>query len=323
MSELDELEALRRAFSAPTRSAGYGNYYPFFLMDNNQEAVVRFLPDKNPSNPLRYLVEKLDHRLVINGETKTTPCLSQYGEDCPICQTAQRYYKLEGDDSENGRAYYKKRKYIGQILVVKDPLPVKEGEESNVGKLMHITIGFQIFNVMKNAIDRGFVKALPYNYKNGYDFVIVKSPQGKFSTYSLGSAFAPDPRPLDDDTIAYVEENIVDLSTLIPENPGIEKTEALLQAALTGESLVEEEANDAHVSPAVPPVRQQTVAPSTPVPTAPSNDFDDDVPLDKGNVSETPTVTTKSSSLLDDDDGEEDAEDILAQIKARRKSKTS
>ena len=112
----EQLAELRQAFSAPTRNSGYGNYYPFYLMNNDQEAVVRFLPDKNTKNPLKYLFEKLDHRLVINGETKTTPCLTQYGEDCPICQTAQRYYKLEGDDSESGRNYYKKRKYGLQLF---------------------------------------------------------------------------------------------------------------------------------------------------------------------------------------------------------------
>jgi len=323
----DPLEALRRAFAPQTQRAGSGNYYPFFLMKDDEQATIRFLPDNNPENPRLFLVEKLDHRLEINGETKTTPCLSQYGEECPICTVAQRYYKQEGDDSVNGRKYYKKRKYIGQILVVEDPLPVKEGEESNVGKVMYITLGFQIYNVMKQQVDRGFIDALPYDYKNGYDFIIVKSSQGsQYSTYAVGSTFARKARTLDAETIAMVEENIVDLSTLIPANPGVEKTESLLNAALTGEDY-----NDAADTAPIPPrqeapVRERVEIPPTrevvsaPLPT----NYDEDVPMDKGNVAvtTTPSTTTPSTPAVESS-GSDDGEDILAQIKARRKNKAS
>ena len=70
-------------------------------MKNGEQAIIRFLPDKNQDNPLGFLVEKLSHALTINGERKTVPCLRMYGEDCPICAVSSAYYKDE--DKENGK----------------------------------------------------------------------------------------------------------------------------------------------------------------------------------------------------------------------------
>ena len=61
------LADLQGAFATPSSNFKPSNYYPFFLMKDGQQAVVRFLPDKNLENPMGFLVEKVVHNLVING----------------------------------------------------------------------------------------------------------------------------------------------------------------------------------------------------------------------------------------------------------------
>jgi len=120
-----KLDALRAQYSETPRDGNResftNNYYPFWDMEVGQRAVLRFLPDADGSNPRMFMVEKISHNLVINGQKRTVPCMSMYGEDCPVCKVSQDYYKV--DDKENGKRYWKKKQYIAQALVVEDPLP--------------------------------------------------------------------------------------------------------------------------------------------------------------------------------------------------------
>ena len=301
------LKDLQSAFSTPERSSGNrpSNYYPFYAMNMDEQAVVRFLPDANEENPMGFLVEKVMHNLVINGDRRSTPCLSMYGEDCPICATSQAYYKAK--DEVNGKKYWKKKQHIGQVLVVEDPLDAdKDTGETHEGKVRYINIGFQLFNIIKAAFEKGDLENVPYAYEGGCNFNITKSAQGDYATYALGSNFARRESDLDADTIAMIQEEIVDLSTLLPANPGFEKTNALLNAALTGEPL-EESASSGGLAAAV----QRTAAKAAPAAEADA----DEIPVAKtapAAVAETP------EEPLDDE-----AEDILAKIRSRRKSKAA
>lgn len=233
---------LRAVFKTPERSSGAGNYYPFFLMKDGEQARVRFLPDKNEENPMGFLVEKVQHNLEINGERKTTPCLSMYDEDCPICAVSQQYYK-SGDEA-NGKKYWKKRQHVAQVIVIEDPLPADATTgETHEGKVRFITIGFQLFNIIKAAFESGDLDEVPFAFDGGYDFVIKKTAQGQYSSYALGSNFVRKATTLDEDTIAMVEDSIVDLATLLPANPGTDKINAMLNAALTGGDVEEEKSS--------------------------------------------------------------------------------
>ena len=96
MSKLS-LEQLRAAFKKDENQGSRpNNYYPFWDMKVGEQAIVRFLPDADENNPLGFMVEKFTHNLTINGESKSIPCMKNYGEDCPICKVSLSYYK-EGD----------------------------------------------------------------------------------------------------------------------------------------------------------------------------------------------------------------------------------
>ena len=214
------------------------NYYRFWKMDFDQTATVRILPDKDEDNYLEFNIEKFMHNLEINGEFKTVPCLKMYGEkSCPICDVSSAFYKEEGDKSVRGKQYYRKKQHIVQALILEDPLPPNtETGENSEGKVCYLNIGYQLFSVVEEALTSGDLDAVPWDINEGYDFIIkkTKSPDGN-AKYDLGSKFVRRASSLSEDQIAIVEEGSINLNTLIPQKPTLERVEGMLNAALTGE----------------------------------------------------------------------------------------
>lgn len=295
------LDALKSAFATPenTQTNLPNNYYPFWNMEEDESCIVRFLPDANTENPMGFMVEKVMHNLTINGERKSVPCLSMYGEDCPICKVSQDYYKAEGQDSVNGKKYWKKKQHIAQALVVADPLPAnKDTNETHEGQVRLLSLGFQIFKIIKDAFESGELDEVPYAYENGTDFIIKKTTQGKYASYSTGTKFARKSSDLADEQIEFSKDNITDLASVLPKHPGREKVEAMLEADLSGGTY-----NEGNSAPAAK-------APSTPAPS-----FNDDIPSAPAAAAPTPTPAAEPAS---DDDDDNEADRILAQIRARK-----
>jgi len=272
------------------------NYYPFWNMKDDEKAVVRFLPDKNPDNPMGFLVEKLMHNLTINGETKRVPCLKMYGDDdCPICNVSRAYYKDEGKKSPNGKKYWRKKQHIAQALIVSDPLEAdKETGENYEGKVRFLNLGWQIYEKIKTEFEGGELEVNPIEFEGGCNFNIGKAAQGEYSTYALTSGFARRSSDLTEDEIALVEDEMVDLSTLLPAKPDIEKVEAMLAAALSGEEYVEpgKSSDDAEPAPAAKA----------------------EAPAAKAEEKAAPAPVAES----EDKEAEAEADDILTKIRNRR-----
>jgi hypothetical protein len=301
------LEQLRAAFKTPERSGNTlpNNYYPFFNMKTGEQATVRFLPDANADNPLGFLVEKLTHVLEINGERKTVPCLRMYGEDCPICAVSSAYYKAE--DKVNGKKYWRKKSHLAQALVVEDPMPADEQTgETHEGKVRFLNLGYQVYNVIKDAFESGELDDVPFAFEGGCNFILKKTQQGEYPAWTM-SKFARSESDLTAEEIEIAEEGMIDLSTLLPKNPGREKVEAMLEAALSGAEYVEPSSGDS--APTTPAPASAPASAPAPAP-APA-------PTKAENVKET-SVPTPAVSDEDSEGGEADAEKILAQIRARR-----
>ena len=282
-------EDLKKAFAEEKREEGSplpNNYLPFWNMKVGERAVVRFLPDLKDDNPKGFLVEKVMHTLELNGEKKSVPCLSMYGEDCPICKVSQEFYRKE--DKVNGKKYWRKKQYLAQGIVLEDPLPADQNTgETAVGKVRFFNLGYQLYNIIKEAFQSDELENIPYMYKGGYDFIIKKSQQGEYPTYAVGSKFKNAPRDLSDEELAVIEASMIDLSTLLPRKPDRERVEAMLDAALSGG------------------VYEDPAKASKPA-TASANS--DEAP-----------VATQKSSASDDDVEDEDVEAMLANLKARKK----
>lgn len=288
------LAALQAAFKKPENNEGFtNNYYPFWNMEIGESCTVRFLPDGNSDNPMGFLVEKVMHNLDINGERKTVPCLSMYGEDCPVCAVSQAYYKA--NDDKNGSKYWKKKQHIAQVMVVEDPLPADDTTgETHEGQVRFITLGWQVFEVIKEAFESGELDEVPFAYEGGCNFIIKKTQGAKFASYSVGTKFARKSSDLDEDVIATFE--LSDLATLLPKNPGREKVESMLEAALTGAEYQEET-------------------------TTGSDDDDDDVSVEPDTTKAEKKAAKVEEVVEEDSDIDEEADDILAQIRSRKKNK--
>lgn len=282
------LEQLQGAFKKADNSGSNlpNNYYPFWRMNDGESATVRFLPDANKDNPFGFMVEKHMHTLEINGENKSVPCLKMYDEDCPICKVSSEYYKK--DDKVNGKKYWKKRQYITQALIIEDPLPADDTtEETHEGKVRFLTLGYQIYNVIKAAFEDGELDEVPFAYKGGCDFIIKKTKQGDYSTYAVGSRFARKSSNLTEEQLVVVEDNLGDLSDLLPKNPGLDKVQGMLEASLTGGA------------------------------------FDGDTPAATTTAEATSTTTTESKEEETESAGSDEADAILEQIRARRREQNS
>lgn len=282
------LASLKSAFGGDEKPETTGtkftnNYYPFWSMNSGQRAVVRFLPDLNESNPRGFLVEKVTHSLTINGQKRSIPCLSMFNEDCPICKISQAYYKAK--DDINGKKYWKSRQSLGQVLVVEDPLPPDENGETHVGKVRMISLGFQILNIIKEAFASDELEGIPYDFEDGYDFIIKKTESGGYAGYAVGTKFSNKQRALTATELEAAEAGMIDLATLLPKHPGLEKVQAQLDAEMNGEEYTDTPTN------------------STPKTTTKTDEL--------------PFVPTASDT--EEASGDDNVDDMLAQIRARRK----
>lgn len=312
MSVQSELAALRASFDdAPQgdrqREPFQNNYYPFWDMKAGQRAVARFLPDKDASNKRRFLVEQVFHNLVVNGKKTKVPCLSMYGEECPICKVSQDFYKVK--DEVNGKKYWRKKQYLAQALIIEDPLaPNAETGETHVGKVRTLSLGYQIYNIIKDAYSSTDdpLDAPPYDMNEGYDFIIKKTQQGEYSSYTTGTKFHSKQRALTDEELAAAEEGMIELNTLLPKNPGRDNVVAKLNADMNGEEAPEAPAPRAHKPAATRPVQHTEDDDETPAPVASKT---------------RPAAPVAESS--DEDGGSDDVDAMLATIKARRAGRSA
>lgn len=303
---LDQLKAAFKKNENDGNTNRVNNYYPFWDMQDGQQAIVRFLPDKNSSNPLGFLVEKLMHNLDINGEKKNTPCLRMYNEDCPICKVSSAYYKAE--DKVNGKKYWRKKQHIAQGLIIEDPLPADENtKETHEGKVRFFALGYQLFNVIKEAFEGGELEDVPCSQDGGYDFIIKKTRQGDYSGYAVGSRFRAKARSLTETERGVADDQMIDLITLLPPNPGEDKVSAILTAALNGTAY--EDNNKPSQSNGLKLNKSSSKSTAT--------EEDDNIPDEVAVTSKvTPTVEANNGQEFDDE-----AKKILENIRSRMKKK--
>lgn len=261
MSAKNKLDALKGAFEKKNTGGdqSWKLFYPFWKIPEDSQAVVRFLPDLDEDNNLQFLVEKLEHELVVNGQKKRVPCLTMFGEECPICALSRQYYDEKND--EMGKKYYRKKSYIGQVIVVESPI---EHDQSQLVKL--IEFGPAIFKQIQAAFQSGDLEEVPYEFKGGYNFRIKKTKSGQYASYST-SSFAPKQSDLDDDVIEQI--NLYNLADFRGQKPDRATVEALLVADQTGASF-NDYGDDGDDAPAPAPAPKAAPAPAPAAEEAPA-----------------------------------------------------
>lgn len=303
--------------------------YPFWQMNMDESARVRILPDKNEDNPYMFYIDRLEHKLSINGEDKKIPCRQMYGEDCPICDLSRKYYKEEGKGSKNGKYYYRNKTSIVRVLVVDDPLdPNKETGETYEGKVLNTQFGFQLMEKIKEQISSDDLGDFT-DFNEGYDFIIKKTKQGEYGTYSVGSQFARKPTAIDEDVQDAIE--LVDLSTLLPKDIGFEKVQNMLQAHLGGGDYEEEEEAPAPKKKAAKPVVEEDDEPAPapkkkPKPVVEDEEEEEETPAPKKKPrvvveeeeDEPVPAPKKKAPVVEEEEEEDEEDDIIAKIRKRK-----
>lgn len=291
------------------------NRYQFWKIADQEESEMRILPDADEDNLEVFQIEKKMHKLHVNGKQRLIPCLTMYNEECPICERSRKYY--DAGDKKNGKYYWRQRSVLIRGLVIKDPLPV-EAEGPRIGKVMEFEFTKQLGDrVLGGLADFSDDDAAPWDLDAGCNFIIRKSvkhtPEGQQADY-MASGFARRSSPIP----AEFRENLklVPLHTLLPQNPGIDKVVALLEAHDNGNEYVEGNEN-ATSTPATSVVTDAPLQGDESIPFEPKPET---VVTPAAVVENKPVTAPVTQQPAASDTGEED---ILAKIRNRNKPKAS
>lgn len=323
MAKLSRIELLKQKLAdEKARKEGAGSpfnndIYPFWTMDVGQQARVRILPDLNEDNEYIFFKDRLEHTLSINGEDRKIPCRQMYNEECPICDLSRKWYKEEGRGSKNGKYYYRKKISLVRVLVLDDPLPPnKDTGETYEGKVMNTQFGFQLMEKIKEQISNDDLGEF-YDLDEGFDFIIKKTPQGDYGTYSVGSQFARKSTSIDEDMREGIE--LVDFGTLLPKDFGYDKVHAMLEAHLSGEDYDEDGDSDSEE-------KETPKSDKKPSPKKSVKEEVEEEEVEEAEEEDTPppapknkvAKAAKASEDEGSDDGDDDS-DILAKLRERRR----
>lgn len=235
-----KLAAMEPKGSDSNRSQSDNAIYPFWNIDENKTATLRFLPDADTNNTF-FWVERQMIRLtfpgVKGGENKPVtiqvPCMEMWGETCPILTEVRPWFK-DPSLEDMGRKYWKKKSYIFQGLVTENPL----NEESPANPIRRFVIGPQIFNIIKSALMDPDMENLPTDYLNGTDFKLTKTMKGQYADYST-SKWARKESSLNEEQLAAIDEhglnNLVDYLPAKPTAEGVQAIAEMFAASVDGE----------------------------------------------------------------------------------------
>jgi len=306
--------------------SGPNPIYPFWNIQEGQNATFRFLPDSDPNNTF-FWKERLMIKLPfagIKGQTDSkplivqVPCMEMYGESCPVLSEVRGWFK-DASLEDMGRKYWKKKSYIFQGFVTDNPLTDDEAPENPIRRFI---IGPQIFQIIKQALMDPDMEELPTDYTQGIDFRLNKTKKGEYADYST-SSWARRERPLSDEEMQAVNTyglfNLNDFLPAKPDETAVKVLTEMFEASVDGEAYDAEAWGAYFKAPGVAtgdPVKSAAPAP-TPAPTpapapaaAPVTEAASDVPFD---VDPAPAAAPAPAA-----DASANSADILAMIRQRQ-----
>ena len=324
MATLAEIRAkLQEAQTGGNRQGGGDNaIYPHWNMAEGSEATLRFLPDGDTNNTF-FWAERAMIKLPfsgIKGDTSSrpvivqVPCVEMWGDTCPILSEVRGWFKDKSLE-DMGRKYWKKRSYVFQGFVVKDPINEDSTPENPVRRFI---IGPQIFQIIKSALMDPELNELPTDYNKGVDFRIAKTSKGGYADYST-SKWSRNERPLSEEESASIEAHgLFNLSDFLPKKPSevdLKVMKEMFEASVDGEAYdmerfgqyfrpagMSQATGDPKKTPAAAPVAQPVTAPVAETAPAPAEPV-------------TPAPAPEASTAPE---AQNRAQDILAQIRSRQ-----
>ncbi len=203
--------------------------YPHWNIPDGSNAVIRFLPDDDPTNSF-FWVERQMIKLPFTGVKGDSanankrfeiqvPCMEMYNEQCPVLTEIRPWYK---DDSLKDLAnqYWKKRSYIFQGFVRSSQL-VEESAPAN--PIRRFAISPQIFNIIKTSILDPDFEDMPTDFMNGIDFNIKKGKKGEYADYSTSTWSRKNSALTEAEQAAIKQHGLFKLGDFLPKKPTVEE----------------------------------------------------------------------------------------------------
>jgi hypothetical protein len=224
-------------------SGGDNAIYPHWNMAEGKEATIRFLPDGDPNNTF-FWIERAMIKLPfagIKGDTSSkpvqvqVPCMEMWNETCPILSEVRGWFKDKSLE-DMGRKYWKKRSYLFQGYIVKNPIAEDTTPENPIRRFI---IGPQIYQIIKSALMDPELNELPTDFNHGVDFRIAKTSKGGYADYST-SKWSRVERALSDEERAAVEAHgLFSLKDFLPKKPTdveLKVIKEMFEASVDGEA---------------------------------------------------------------------------------------
>lgn len=323
----------KKAETNANQSQGSNALYPFWNMEVDNTAVVRFLPDADSTNDF-FWRERQIIKLPFSGikgiaENKPitiqVPCVEMWGDQCPVHAEIRPWYK-DPSMEKMASQYWKKRSYIFQGFVVTDPTDEKEKPENPIRRFI---VSPQIFKILKGALMDPDMENMPTDYDAGTDFRFIKTQNGQYADYGT-SNWARKERSLNEVERAAIEQyGLNDLNDFMPKKPNAEELAAIMEMF---EASVEGELYDparwanfyrpygvdlGEFNPKSNNTSNGNASESkksTTAKKAPVEDMDDDIPFESNAEVEKKAAAPAASAAKP----KQDASDILAMIRQRK-----
>lgn len=325
MSKLDEIRRKLKAQESNNASnRTSGELYRHWDAPDNTNTKLRFLPDANPDNVF-FWVERMMLEFDYPGikghdENKSVtvrvPCMEMYpGGKCPVLTEIRPWWK-NPDLEPLARKYWVKRSFTFQGFVQESAFDEQDPPENPIRTF---SISGGIHKLIKSSLMDPDFETIPTDYINGTDFVIEKTKNGQFADYST-SKWARRETALTEEQLEAIETyGIKDLSTLLPAMPNdaeIAIIEQMFHDSVEGE-LYDPEKYAAHFKPYGFEWKADS-APATTNPVAAPKPAETPVTKTEKALDPTPTPTTKVDAEPAAATTGMTAQDILAQIRARK-----
>ena len=333
MATLAEIRAKLKATEvnrSTSNTGGDNAIYPHWNIQEGQEAVVRFLPDKDPNNTF-FWTERAMIKLPfagIKGQADSrpvqvqVPCMEMYGKTCPVLTEVRPWFKDKSME-DMGRKYWKKKSYIFQGFVLQNPLSEDSSPENPIRRFI---IGPQIFNIIRSALMDPEMEELPTDSVRGVDFRITKTSKGGYADYST-SKWSRRERALDEAERAAIDKyglhNLNDFRPKEPTDAEVKIIKELFEKSVEGEAYDLEKygqyykpagvAYQAQSNGSASSATNTTAAPvveTTAAPVAPAMATETTAPTATTAPAEATTASTGDSAKR--------AEDILKLIRSRQ-----
>ena len=309
--------------------------YPHWNIAEGETATLRFLPDADPNNTF-FWIERSLIRLPFAGvigqpESRPVivqvPCVEMWNEACPVLAEVRTWFKDKSLE-EMGRKYWKKRSYLFQGFVRKNPMSEDTTPDNPIRRFV---ISPQLFALVKAALMDPELENLPTDYSSGLDFQVVKTSKGGYADYST-SKWSRKETALTQAELAAIEQHgLYNLADFLPKKPNeieLRVIKEMFEASVDGQpfdmarwgNYYKPLGMSGATSAPAPAAQESAPAPRraatpTPVMETASADTTDAAPWD----SDAETDSAPASSAAPAASGNSRADDILKMIRSRQK----